>query len=653
MKTGHLKHILLTTGLYILFSGLPLVALCQYISNGNAKQNTCNCYTLTQPALTQSGSVWNSIKINLNKPFDFKFNVYLGCADAAGADGMVFILQPVSTSLGASGGGMGFDGIVPSIGISLDTWQNPEFNDPAYDHISIQANGMVKHGADLAGPIRASATGDNIEDCAWHVFRISWDPATKWLRTYFDDVLRLEVQHDLIPNIFNNDPMVFWGFSAATGGSYNLQQFCTALNPQAQTNLASDATCFNNTPVTFGDQSVSFAPIQSWHWDFGDGSTSTLQNPPAHLYTKPGFYDVKLVIKGLDGCVSDTLKKPVALGSRPVAAFKAFDTCFGKSPRLSDLSTNSVGTINQWTWVLDGSIISTDQQPVFTNISEGQHQLKLVVKSIYNCTSDTALGSFKISPTPIVDLITHNGCINEPISFTGLQPGNATGTTQWNWNFGDGSTSDQQNPVHAFSSGGVMNVSLTASKNGCPSAALIKTVNITFVHVTATKDTIVLVNTPFRLGSSVVSNTPGLMSFSWLPATGLDNAYAAAPTAILQNDITYVVTASTMEGCVSRDTVNIKVFKGSAIYVPTGFSPNGDGVNDKLHPLYVGIKRLDFFRVYNRWGRVVFNTNNLASGWDGTLNGIDQQTGTFIWALRAEDIVGKIYEQRGTTTIVK
>ncbi|HEX2627901.1 MAG TPA: hypothetical protein VHM26_02790, partial [Chitinophagaceae bacterium] len=71
-----------------------------YILNGSATQNSCNCYTLTPAVNTQSGSVWNANKINLNNPFDFIFNVYLGCQDGNGADGIVFILQPISTSVG-------------------------------------------------------------------------------------------------------------------------------------------------------------------------------------------------------------------------------------------------------------------------------------------------------------------------------------------------------------------------------------------------------------------------------------------------------------------------------------------------------------------------------------------------------------------------
>src|SRR6185503_2220576 len=196
---------------------LPAISFAQYILNGSATQNSCNCYTLTPQAFTQSGSVWNSNKINLNNSFDFNFNVFLGCQDANGADGIVFILQPLSTSIGTSGGGMGFSGISPSVGISLDTWQNIEFNDPSYDHISIQANGNVTHGSDLAGPIQASGASDNIEDCVEHTFRISWDASSKWLKAYFDGSLRVQAQVDLVNTIFSGDPNVYWGFTGATG----------------------------------------------------------------------------------------------------------------------------------------------------------------------------------------------------------------------------------------------------------------------------------------------------------------------------------------------------------------------------------------------------------------------------------------------------
>ncbi|HZH36719.1 MAG TPA: L-type lectin-domain containing protein, partial [Flavisolibacter sp.] len=187
---------------FLLFICQPVFG--QYILNGSAQKNTCNCYTLTDERLMQSGSVWNSNKISLANSFDFWFTVFLGCRDSTGADGIVFILQPISTSVGTSGEGMGFEGVVPSIGIALDTWRNPNLNDPAEDHISIQANGNNNHNFDLAGPVPASATSSNIEDCQWHRLRIAWDAPTKTLKAFFDGVLRVEKQVDLVSTIFNN-----------------------------------------------------------------------------------------------------------------------------------------------------------------------------------------------------------------------------------------------------------------------------------------------------------------------------------------------------------------------------------------------------------------------------------------------------------------
>src|SRR5690348_4771839 len=147
-------------GLIALFPCFPFSLHGQandpYVLNGEASQNDCNCYTLTRDENFVSGSVWNKNKISLDQPFSYYFNIYLGC-DAHGADGIAFILQPVSTSLGAVGEGLGFQGISPSVGVTVDTYQNFNDNDPAYDHIAIQTNGVIKHdtSTDLTGPVQA------------------------------------------------------------------------------------------------------------------------------------------------------------------------------------------------------------------------------------------------------------------------------------------------------------------------------------------------------------------------------------------------------------------------------------------------------------------------------------------------------------------
>lgn len=590
--------------------------------------------------MAQSGSVWNSNKINLTNSFDFWFNIFMGCNDANGADGMVFILQPNSTSVGASGEGMGFDGVQPSIGIALDTWQNNNWNDPFYDHISIQANGNINHNNDLAGPVAISATSNNVEDCRWHRLRITWDAGTKWLRAYFDGVLRVEKQIDLVSTIFHNDPSVYWGFTGATGGQVNLQQFCTALNPIFTTDLANNNGC-TDAAVHFTNASESFAPIVSYNWSFGDGTGSSLPAPLPHTYTTPGSYLVNLKIKGQDGCEKDSTFSVVIHG-KPAAAFAVADTCSGSVPRVQFAAKN---TGVSYRWELDGVPFSTTQQPAFTTLSEGAHRLQVEVSSDYQCGPPaSAVADFVIRPRPAVASSVDDGCVGQTLFFTGTQNDQKTTIAQWNWSFGDGSRSVTQSSSHVFSSAGDFTVKLWAmASNGCGSDTQSYRSTINEALVNAGRDTVVIKDLPFQL------HGVGNGDFLWSPSSGLSNATIADPVATLSNDQQYILTVSTAEGCQAKDTILIKTFKGPAVYVPSAFTPNGDGRNETLKPVYVGIRELKQFVVFNRWGQVVFSTTDMQKGWTAGR----QPEGTYVWLIRAVDTNQQNLSLKGTVTIIR
>ena len=96
----------------------------------------------------KAGSVWNINQIDLNQPFDYSFTVNLGCNNTSqwvGADGMVFALQPLNTSIGSSGGQMGLGGVSPSLGVYLDTYQNTAHGDIFNDHISINKLNQIQY----------------------------------------------------------------------------------------------------------------------------------------------------------------------------------------------------------------------------------------------------------------------------------------------------------------------------------------------------------------------------------------------------------------------------------------------------------------------------------------------------------------------------
>lgn len=330
-----------------------------YHVNGSAFQETCNCYTLTKDDFNQSGSMWNINKISLSESFDFKFNLYLGCADGDGADGIAFVLQPISTSIGTRGGGIGFDGVSPSIGVLVDTWQNKEDNDPFDDHIAIHKNGIIDHSplTDVAQPVTALANGGNIEDCEWHTLRITWNASTKLLSTQIDGADRVSATIDMVAEIFGGNDQVFWGFTAATGGAKNLQKVCTSLNPGFRL-PADQTTCFPE-PVTFIDSSASFGTIEKWFWDFGDGTTFSESDPPPHTYAQPGIYDVKLSILGNNGCKSEDFIKTVVMGTKPVASFTYPRPVCEETPvQFKDSSYVQYGTVNKWTWTIGGNAYS-------------------------------------------------------------------------------------------------------------------------------------------------------------------------------------------------------------------------------------------------------------------------------------------------------
>ena len=87
--------------------------------------------------------------------------------------------------------------------------------------------------------------------------------------------------------------------------------------------------------------------------------------------------------------------------------------------------------------------------------------------------------------------------------------------------------------------------------------------------------------------------------------------------------------------------------------MPTGFTPNGDGKNDKFKPFTVGITNLNYFRVYNRWGQLIFSTAKLNDGWDGRVSGREQPSGTYVWMVQGVARDGKVITKKGTVTLIR
>ena len=621
-----------------------------YVLNGSATQNNCNCYTLTPDQYNESGSVWNKNKIDLTQSFDYHFNVFLGC-NSNGADGIAFVLQPISTSIGTDGEGLGFGGVTPSLGVTIDTYQNADENDPFYDHIAFQANGDVNHddANNLAGPVQALENSTDIKDCAWHVLEVSWNAGTMTLTAYMDGVLRLTMTKDIVQTIFQSNSMVFWGFTAATGGSDDLQEFCTSLNAHNTTAVPLGQHYCAGTPITFTDSSTSFGSIVSWTWNFGDGTSSTLQNPPPHLYPGPAVYPVQEIVVGNNGC-SDTSTTDVTLGSYPVAAFSVNKACTDQPLTLVNGSTNDVGAFAQWDWTLSGTSgiqTFTDSLPSIVLNTPGSYSLQLSAVTAQGCASNTATGTFTVTVTPQVSFLGDSVCAGAPLTLTGVNE-NGASIQQWYWDIGTTIQDYGQTIQQTFPYAETLTALLWAvSPQGCVSDTFSQPIEVQQTHAFAGDDTTAAMGYPIQL------NATGGTYYTWSPATNLNDPNIADPIATLTQDTRYTVTAYSPAGCPTSASILIKVFKGPAIFIPSAFTPNGDGANDVLKIVAPGIRQLIYFRVFDRWGKEVFYTTALDATWDGTLNGKPLPVGVYVWMVQARDIQGGTLTEKGTLTLIR
>ncbi|RXK81399.1 PKD domain-containing protein [Filimonas effusa] len=188
---------------------------------------------------------------------------------------------------------------------------------------------------------------------------------------------------------------------------------------------------------------------------------------------------------------------------------------------------------------------------------------------------------------------------------------------------------------------------------GCPkpvSDSILVTV-IPQVKAFAGNDTAIVSGQPLQL------NATGGTTYRWTPDIGINNRTLANPVVSLGEGIdslVYTVRAFTPEGCYGDDDIKVVVFSTQPdIFVPTAFTPNADGKNDILRPILVGMKRLDFFRIYNRWGQLLFNTSEIGRGWDGTYEGSKQGSGTYVFVTQAVNYKDELVEKKGTIVLIR
>jgi gliding motility-associated-like protein len=236
--------------------------------------------------------------------------------------------------------------------------------------------------------------------------------------------------------------------------------------------------------------------------------------------------------------------------------------------------------------------------------------------------------------------------------FTNTSSVSQSGIVDYQWIFGDSSSSTLVSPSHIYKAEGNYTVKLVVTPRDCKQLAVSKTLPLI----------IQLSEIPIRYKSLYAINGKDLLlkareysgaSYIWAPTVGLNRSNVYNPIFNHTAPQKYQIKITTAAGCEFTDTLEVMMFSSQEIYVPKVFSPNGDGKNDKLHPFLIGVTNLKFFKVFNRWGQLVFQTRNEAEGWDGVYLGSLQPMGTYSWQAEGLDIDGKVIFRTGSTILIR
>jgi gliding motility-associated-like protein len=222
----------------------------------------------------------------------------------------------------------------------------------------------------------------------------------------------------------------------------------------------------------------------------------------------------------------------------------------------------------------------------------------------------------------------------------------------YTWDFGNGNVShDRTPPAQVYTRPGNYAVSLSVNTNQCPTPFnTIKQILVVDKPTPAVRYPVqyAVIGYPLELTARPFGATA-----LWRPSNYLDEPASFKPIFLGSVDQLYTIDITTGSGCVTVDTQLVTAVKEAAIYVPSAFTPNHDGLNDVLRPVLMGIKELRYFRIFNRWGQLLYQSNSELPGWDGTSGGTPLATQVVVWMAEGISVDKRVITLKGTSTLLR
>lgn len=372
--------------------------------------------------------------------------------------------------------------------------------------------------------------------------------------------------------------------------------------------------------------------------------TSAVSNPAAVNIS--GTYFIKGTVPGSSCSAAVPVSvlvnpQPAGILQTPLVNY----VCSGSSLELRASGADA------YQWLLNQQPVAGATSAGFSASSAGVYSVKFI--SSEGCVSEASNPvRLDVLVKPVLRFQPDSRCAGSPSSFSNNSTYANSGNIIWSWDFGDGSQSNIFSPAHTYTRGGDYTVTLTANNMSCPT--LTESITTTY-YIDSARVPMRYLTVNAVAGKAVVLSARSLGAlYRWQPATGLNSTTVQYPTAVLNQDQEYTVTITNSASCSTTDTVAVKLLFDGDIFVGNGFTPNGDGVNDRCYPILSGIRTLVYFKIYNRWGNLVFQTSDASpqNGWNGTYNGRMQPAGTYIWVAEAVDGRGVSIKRSGNVLLI-
>lgn len=314
-------------------------------------------------------------------------------------------------------------------------------------------------------------------------------------------------------------------------------------------------------PVQFTDASnvASGYTISGWNWNFGDTQSSTQQSP-SHTYGSPGTYNVTLITTEAAGC-SDTIVQPVTIYPLPAPDFNATTVCLGNMTTFNDNSSIGTGTINNWSWAFGDGNTSSNVNPTNLYNSWGTYNVQLILTSDTGCI-DSITKPITVNPIPFADFGYTGHCHTHPTFFTDSSTASPGATvTNWTWDFGDATTSTQQNPAHTYAGPGTYQVTvISAAQGGCEDTITLPVTIHPLPQVNFDHTEVCEGDTTFFSDLTQII-TGSVASWDWDFGDGGGNSAQANPFHIYGSWGTYAVglEITSDQGCIDSTRISIDV----------------------------------------------------------------------------------------------